>query len=95
MQLGIGGGEHTDHALGLLVASYPVGEGFPLHIHHKEHEAHYILEGRMLFEVDGERFEVGNLEELKGYLAAGRTNEKYDLEIVGPMPQQGEHHGQR
>jgi hypothetical protein len=53
----------------------------------------------MLFEVDGERFEVGNLEELKGYLAAGRTNEKYDLEIVGPMPepirQQGEHHGQR
>ena len=85
MQLGIVGGEHTDQRLGLLLASYPVCEGFPPHIHHKKHEAHYILEGRMLPSGLEELF--GNLEELKGYLAAGRTNEKYDLEIVGPMPE--------
>jgi hypothetical protein len=28
-----------------------------------------------------------SLEELKGYLAAGRTNERYDLEVVGPIPE--------
>jgi quercetin dioxygenase-like cupin family protein len=114
------------------VATYPRGSGFPVHIHHKEDEVIFLLEGRLLFEAGGRRFELkpgevffgprsvphgflsvddvparfvelflpGGLEEifrspeeLKGYLRAGRTSERYDLEIVGELPTEADRRG--
>lgn len=115
----------TGRSMGMLVATYPRGSGFPLHIHHKEDEVIFLLEGQLLFEAGGRRLDLkpgevffgprgishgflsvgdvparfvelflpGGLEEvfqspdeLKGYLRAGRTSERYDLEIVGGLP---------
>ncbi len=36
----------------------PAGVGPPLHVHHREDEGFYILEGDYLFEAAGERFEA-------------------------------------
>ena len=119
-------GARTGSALGLIEVTYPIGRGFPMHIHHKEDETHYVLEGKVLFVSEGVRIEAGpgtfffgprgvahgfrsigeaparfiegflpaGLEELFGapdelmaYVKAGRTSEKYDVEVVGPIPE--------
>lgn len=36
----------------------PPGGGTPLHVHHREDEGFYVLEGHYLFEANGERFEA-------------------------------------
>ena len=119
-------GSQTSGLLGLMEVTYPIGRGFPLHIHHKEDETHYVLEGTLLFVCGDIRIEagpgtflygprgiphgfrsVGDVparfiegflpagleelftapEELTAYVKAGRTNAKYDLELVGPIPE--------
>ncbi|MEY9783429.1 quercetin 2,3-dioxygenase [Sinorhizobium fredii] len=39
----------TGGALGLVEASFPEGFGPPLHVHHREDEAFYVLEGKIRF----------------------------------------------
>lgn len=36
----------------------PPGGGTPLHVHHREDEGFYVMEGMYLFEADGESFEA-------------------------------------
>jgi quercetin dioxygenase-like cupin family protein len=40
-------GDGTGGALGLVEARFPAGFGPPLHVHHREDEALYVLEGRL------------------------------------------------
>lgn len=49
----------TDGALGVVEASLPRGFGPPLHVHHREDEAFYILEGRIRFRRADEDFVAG------------------------------------
>ena len=49
----------TGGSMGMLVNTYPRGLGFPMHIHHKEDEVIFLLEGRLLCEAGGRQFELG------------------------------------
>jgi quercetin dioxygenase-like cupin family protein len=40
-------GDRTGGALGLVEARFPAGFGPPLHIHHREDEALYVLDGQL------------------------------------------------
>lgn len=119
-------GSGTGTVLGCIELNYPVGRGFPMHIHHKEHETHYVLEGKLLFVAGDVRIvagpgaflygprgvahgfrSVGDVparfiesflpagleelfrapDELIASVKAGRTSAKYDVEIVGPIPE--------
>jgi quercetin dioxygenase-like cupin family protein len=51
----------SDSALSIIETTNAPGFGPPLHRHH-ETEIFRVLEGRYLFEVDGERFEAGEGE---------------------------------
>jgi mannose-6-phosphate isomerase-like protein (cupin superfamily) len=46
----------TDGHLCLIETEAPVGHGPPLHVHHDEHEAFYILDGEMEIVFGGERY---------------------------------------
>ncbi len=52
------GAEDTGGRYSLLEDVTPAGEGTPLHVHHREDEGFYVLEGHYLFEAAGERFEA-------------------------------------
>jgi quercetin dioxygenase-like cupin family protein len=49
----------TGGELMLIETLAPVGHGPPLHVHHDEHEAFYVLEGRLEVLVGGARHEAG------------------------------------
>jgi quercetin dioxygenase-like cupin family protein len=49
----------TNGALSVFRATLPEGSGPPRHIHSHEDEAMLVLEGEVLFEVDGERVVAG------------------------------------
>jgi quercetin dioxygenase-like cupin family protein len=51
-------GRETDGRYALIEDVTPPGGGTPLHVHHREDEGFYILEGNYLFEADGKRFEA-------------------------------------
>ena len=51
-----GGGEHTGGTLGLAEAKMWPGMATPLHVHHREDEAFYILDGEMRFRRGDEEF---------------------------------------
>jgi mannose-6-phosphate isomerase-like protein (cupin superfamily) len=51
--------ESTDGALGLVEVDLWAGMGTPLHVHHREDEAFYILDGEMRFKLGDEEFTVG------------------------------------
>lgn len=51
--------EDTGGALGLVEASFPQGFGPPLHVHRREDEAFYVLEGRIRFRQGDEEFVAG------------------------------------
>jgi quercetin dioxygenase-like cupin family protein len=53
------GGEDTGGAFALIEALVPPGSGPPPHIHQREDEAFYILEGELLFHVDGHDIAAG------------------------------------
>ena len=50
------GGNDTGGAYALVEALVPPGNGPPTHIHSREDEAFYVLEGELLFHVDGHSF---------------------------------------
>jgi len=52
------GVEDTGGRYSLIEDVTPAGAGTPLHVHHREDEGFYILEGDYLFEASGQRFEV-------------------------------------
>jgi mannose-6-phosphate isomerase-like protein (cupin superfamily) len=43
----------------LIETTAPIGHGPPLHVHHDEHEAFYVLEGSLEVVCGGERYEAG------------------------------------
>ncbi len=52
-------GETTGGELFLMETLLPVGFGPPLHVHHNEHEAFYVVEGRLEIVCGDQRFEAG------------------------------------
>jgi mannose-6-phosphate isomerase-like protein (cupin superfamily) len=54
-----GRGEQTGGALGLAEAKLWPGMATPLHVHHREDEAFYILEGQIRFRRGEEEFSAG------------------------------------
>ena len=52
-------GEDTGGAYALIEAVVPPGGGPPPHIHHREDKAFYVLEGELLFHVDGRDIPAG------------------------------------
>jgi quercetin dioxygenase-like cupin family protein len=53
------GGQETGGAFALAEATTPQGGGPPPHIHHREDESFYVLEGELEFTVEGETIKVG------------------------------------
>src|SRR5262252_7995174 len=53
------GGEETGGAYGLVESHVPAGWSPPLHVHHHEDEAFYVLEGELTFACGEERFSAG------------------------------------
>lgn len=53
------GGEETGEAFALVEAWVPPGSGPPPHMHTREDEAFYVLEGTLTFHADGQSFEAG------------------------------------
>jgi quercetin dioxygenase-like cupin family protein len=51
-------GKETRGRYALLEDVTPPGGGTPLHVHHREDEGFYVLEGHYLFEADGKTFEA-------------------------------------
>jgi mannose-6-phosphate isomerase-like protein (cupin superfamily) len=49
----------TGGELFLMEATLPSGSGPPLHVHHNEHEAFYVLDGRLEIVCGQDRFEAG------------------------------------
>lgn len=51
-------GKETEGRYAIMESLIPPNQGPPLHVHHREDEAFYILEGDYLFEVDGKQMEL-------------------------------------
>ncbi len=51
--------EYTDGRYGLMEAFSRKGSEPPRHVHHREDEAIYVLEGEITFYVGGETYEAG------------------------------------
>lgn len=51
-------GKDTNGLLAVMEDVTQPGEGPPLHVHHREDEGFYVLEGSYVFEVDGCRIEA-------------------------------------
>jgi quercetin dioxygenase-like cupin family protein len=49
-------GDDTNGAYALIHGTVPPGSGPPPHIHHREDEAFFVIEGRLEFQVDGRSF---------------------------------------
>lgn len=52
-------GAQTGGVLGFFEATFPVGGGVAMHIHHNEAEVVYVLEGEFLFVMGESRIEAG------------------------------------
>jgi mannose-6-phosphate isomerase-like protein (cupin superfamily) len=52
-------GDDTGGAYALIHALVPPGGGPPPHVHRREDEAFYVLEGELVFEADGRTFRAG------------------------------------
>jgi mannose-6-phosphate isomerase-like protein (cupin superfamily) len=52
------GARDTTGQLGLLEVVAPVGTAPPLHVHHREAEVFYLLEGTMIYRAGDETFEL-------------------------------------
>jgi len=51
--------EQTGGVLSIIEITEPPGSEGPLHVHHREDETFWILDGDVTFEVGGERIETG------------------------------------
>jgi quercetin dioxygenase-like cupin family protein len=52
-------GADTNGAFALIEAIVPPGSGPPPHVHRREDEAFYVLEGTLRFHADGHTFDAG------------------------------------
>ena len=52
-------GEQTDGAYGLIETANDPSTGVPLHVHEREDETWFVLEGEYTFEVGGQTFRAG------------------------------------
>jgi quercetin dioxygenase-like cupin family protein len=53
------GGAETGHAFAQIESFDPRGTATPLHVHHNEDEAFYVVEGEVTVLVGGERIDLG------------------------------------
>jgi mannose-6-phosphate isomerase-like protein (cupin superfamily) len=53
------GGEETDGRYAIVELAGRGGDMAPLHVHHREDEVFYVLDGRMTLHLPGERVELG------------------------------------
>jgi quercetin dioxygenase-like cupin family protein len=74
-------GAQTGNALGMIEITVPPGGGIPMHIHHNEDEALYILEGKLLF-VSGDT----RIEAEPGTFIYGPRNIAHGFRAVGSGP---------
>jgi mannose-6-phosphate isomerase-like protein (cupin superfamily) len=74
-------GDETGGAYALIAAWVPPGGGPPLHLHHNEDEAFYVLEGDLVFEADGGRISAG-----PGAWVALPRGSRHRFQNVGPSP---------
>jgi steroid delta-isomerase-like uncharacterized protein len=77
-------GEMTNGAFG-LVEQWEVGPGFasPYHVHHREDESFYILDGEVAFVIDGKWQRVG-----PGTFVFGPREIPHGFKVVGDKPAQ-------
>ena len=52
-------GTDSDGAFATWAETVPPGAGPPLHVHRREHEQFVVLSGKLTFQCDGQRGEVG------------------------------------
>ncbi len=74
-------GEQTGGAFGLIDNLMPPGAGSPYHLHHKEDEAFYVVEGEMTFYVGDERVKAG-----PGAFVYGPRGVPHGFEVEGDAP---------
>ncbi len=74
-------GEQTGGAFGLIDNLMPPGAGSPYHLHHKEDEAFYLVEGEMTFYVGDERVKAG-----PGAFVYGPRGVPHGFEVEGDAP---------
>ena len=74
-------GEDTGGAYALIEAVVPPGGGPPPHIHHREDEAFYVLEGELLFHVDGRDIAAG-----AGSWVTLARGSLHHFKNIGPTP---------
>ncbi|WP_217921281.1 cupin domain-containing protein [Miltoncostaea oceani] len=55
----LAGAGHTGGALSVIEVTAPPGERTPLHVHHREDETFYVIEGSVTIEVGDARVELG------------------------------------
>lgn len=73
--------QESDGHLGIFESVSAPNSGPPRHIHHKEDETFYILQGEVLFWVDGETFTKG-----PGDVAFVPRGKEHTFHVVGTEP---------
>ena len=74
-------GSQTAGDVGVIEVTYAPGQGFPMHVHHNEDEAHYVLEGRLLFVCGDTRVEAG-----PGTFMFGPRGVPHGIKAIGEGP---------
>lgn len=75
------GAEHTAGAFGLVEQIAPVGAGSPYHVHRREDESFFVLEGELEFVSEGRRFTSG-----AGSFVFLPRNIPHGFRVVGDSP---------
>jgi mannose-6-phosphate isomerase-like protein (cupin superfamily) len=71
----------TGGEVGVIEVTYAPGQGFPMHVHHQESEAHYVLEGKLLFVCGDTRVEAG-----PGTFMFGPCGVPHGIRALGDVP---------
>ena len=74
-------GAQTGNTVAVVEFIFPPGGGFPMHIHHNEDEALYILEGTLLVVCGETRSEAG-----PGTFIYGPRNIPHGYRVLGDVP---------
>ena len=74
-------GAETGGAYAIFDAMVPPGAGSPPHVHHREDEAFYVLEGEFEFHVAGESVRVG-----AGGFLFGKRDVPHNFKNIGGTP---------
>lgn len=74
-------GAQTGNTLAVVEFIFPPGSGFPMHVHHREDETLYILEGTLLVVCGDSRFEAK-----PGTFFYGPRNIRHGFRVAGNVP---------